>query len=200
MMQSIGFDCGSALAGLRQEIERQTGFVVRLVLTASKSGSDDLVDARGRDRRLRIENGRPIAPSVEPIADDEPGARVCGMRQWQSDHPGRDTVSVGNLPQRQTLQTRRRVRLLDQQAKTNEGLRKEVVGQHIDGHITVERTIACVAPDTVMRRPHAGHHRRPHRFRLRRPRGGQVHRGAAIEQPSKIRQAPRRDRWRNHVE
>jgi hypothetical protein len=30
--------------------------------------------------------------------------------------------------------------------------------------------------------------------------GGQVHRGAAIEQPSEIRQTASRDRWRNHVE
>jgi hypothetical protein len=58
-----------------------------------------------------------IAAPVEPIADDETGARVCGMRQWQSDHPGWHTVSLGNLPQRQTLQTRRRVRLLDQQPR-----------------------------------------------------------------------------------
>jgi hypothetical protein len=57
MVQPIGFDRRPTLAGLRQEIERKRGLVVRLVLIGSKSGSDNLVDARGRDRRLRIENG-----------------------------------------------------------------------------------------------------------------------------------------------
>jgi hypothetical protein len=133
MVQPIGFDRGSALARLRQEIERHTAFVVWLFLLGSESCSGDIVNARRRDRWPRIENGRSIAPAVEPIADDETGARVCGMRQRQPNHSGGHTVPLGNLPQRQTLETRRRVRLLDQQAQTNEGLRKEVVGQHIDG-------------------------------------------------------------------
>ncbi len=187
MMQSIGFDRGATLAGLRQEIERQTRLVVGLFPTGSKSRSGDLVDAGGRDRLLRIENGRPIATPVEPIADDETAARICGMRQWQPNHPGGHTVPVCDLPQRQTPQTRRRVGLLDQQAKTNERLRKEVVGQDIDGDITLEGSIARIATNTVMRRPHAGHDRCPHWLRLRRPRRRQMHRSTAIEQPSKIR-------------
>ncbi len=115
---------------------------------------------------------------------------MCRIRERPVDHARGYAVPAQQLPERPRANGIRPAVFFFDQAKTNQRLGEAEIRKQVERLIRAGHDVARGRIDVGLVRELAGGNGRPDRCRLRRPKRGQMHHGAAVEEAREVWKSP----------